>query len=594
MAALKFQMNEAERLAALKTLKILDTPAEQRFDRLASLAAHLLNAPIALISLVDENRLWFKAHFGMDVCEAPRKFSFCSHALDSYSPFIVTDAAQDPRFTNNLYVSGAPGVRFYIGIPLRGPGDQIVGTLCVIDIKPREILASDIEALQSVAEIVEGELRHVELESASTQLQRSNEKLAAIILASPLAIITCDLKQRIDVWNSSAEILIGVTANNAVGQHLGVINQALSDKLFEMCRQRPNKGVVRDELFDIQFADCNRRHLDLSVAPLKDLNGQQNGFTLVIVDVTEREQLLQQSEYEHQLLEAVLNNIDAGVAACDKSGTLTFFNRAAREYFGEPISSGAEEWAQHYQVYDASGEHLLTAEELPLYRAWMGETLKNVELIVRPSGKPERTFIANGLAYGSESARHSGAVVVLHDITAQKKLERDLKHQATHDSLTGLPNRGALMEILSGAIARAQRSGEVSALLFLDLDNFKTINDTYGHQVGDEVLIAFANRIKDVVRAADTVARLSGDEFVIVAEQLKDANVDCKIITNAVLKSINVPIAIADGLVLRTSIGVALHRGNCSADNVLKLADAAMYKAKREGGSKIYVDDSHL
>ncbi|RUO66354.1 PAS domain S-box-containing protein/diguanylate cyclase (GGDEF) domain-containing protein [Pseudidiomarina planktonica] len=594
MTPVKIPMNEAERLAALKSLQILDTPAEKRFDRLARLAAHILDAPIALISLVDENRLWFKAHFGMDVCEAPRKFSFCSHALDSYSPFIVKDAAQDPRFTNNLYVSGAPGVRFYIGIPLRGPGDHIVGTLCVLDTSTREIVTSDIDALQDVAKIVEGQLRHVELESVSAELQRSNQKLAAIILASPLAIITCDLNQHIDVWNSSAETLIGVTANNAAGKQLADISQALSDKLFEMSQQISKGGIVRDELFDIRLANGCHRHLDLSVAPLNGLDGQQNGFTLVIVDVTEREHLLQNSEHEHQLLEAVLNNLDAGVAACDESGTLTFFNRAAREYLGEPIKSGAEEWAQHYQVYDGAGEQLLKAEELPLYRAWMGETLKNVELIVRLTGKPERTFIANGSAYGSESAKHGGAVVVFHDISAQKKLEHDLKHQATHDSLTGLPNRGALMEVLAGAIARAERSGNVSALFFLDLDGFKNINDTYGHQVGDEVLKTVANRIKGAVRAADAVARLSGDEFVIVAEQLKDPKEDCKVITNTVLKSITAPLAIGHGLVLTTSIGVALHRGNCNADELLKLADAAMYKAKREGARKVCVDDSYL
>ncbi|MGQ4277251.1 diguanylate cyclase domain-containing protein, partial [Pseudidiomarina sp. E22-M8] len=94
--------------------------------------------------------------------------------------------------------------------------------------------------------------------------------------------------------------------------------------------------------------------------------------------------------------------------------------------------------------------------------------------------------------------------------------------------------------------------------------------------------------------AADTVARLSGDEFVIVAEQLKDAKADCKIITNTVLKDITAPLAIADGLVLTTSIGVALHRGNCNANKLLKLADAAMYKAKKDSVSKVCVDDSCL
>lgn len=96
------------------------------------------------------------------------------------------------------------------------------------------------------------------------------------------------------------------------------------------------------------------------------------------------------------------------------------------------------------------------------------------------------------------------------------------------------------------------------------------------------------------MRASDTVARLSGDEFVIIAEQLKDPKADCQIITNNVLKGVTGPLASTDDLLLKASIGVALHRGNCSADKLLKLADAAMYKAKREGGNKVCVDDSYL
>jgi diguanylate cyclase (GGDEF)-like protein len=270
------------------------------------------------------------------------------------------------------------------------------------------------------------------------------------------------------------------------------------------------------------------------------------------------------------------------------------FNRTARAYIGEPASVSAEQWAEHYQVYEPSGQHLLTPEQVPLYRALMGETVENVEFLVRPEGKPERTLLANGCAYGTPNSKQRGAVVVLHDITAQKELERNLKHQATHDLLTGLPNRGALMEILSGAIARAERSGDASAVLFLDLDDFKAINDTHGHLVGDQVLQLFSRRIGDAVRATDTVSRLSGDEFVVIAEQLSDGKADAQRIADKILNAISETMPLAGGLKLKTSIGIALHRGHCSADVLLSQADAAMYRAKQQGGDQAFIDASRL
>ncbi|MAL84617.1 MAG: hypothetical protein CMF11_09825 [Idiomarina sp.] len=594
MSAARPPNNEAKRLAALKSLQLLGTPAERRFDRLTRTAAHVLDAPIALVSLVDEDRLWFKSHYGIDVCEAPRDFSFCSHTLDSTQPLIIPDVAEDPRFVNNIFVKGSPGVRFYIGIPLRGPEEHIVGTLCVIDTKPRQPEASEIEVLQDLAEVVENELQHLELQSMSTQLESSNQKLAAIILASPLAIITCDMEQRIDVWNPSAAALFGVRANQVANQKLEAVSLSLSQKLSQLTRPLSEGEIVRDELFDVKLDGENVKNLDLSIAPLLNASNKQIGFTIVIVDVTEREQLLIKKEQEHKLLEAVLNNVDAGVAACDESGALTFFNRTAQEYVGEPVTSGAEEWAEHYQVFDATGERLLSTEELPLFRAWMGETVKDVELIVRPKDKPERTLVANASAYGGGSSKHAGAVVVLHDITTRKRLEQRLKHQAKHDSLTELPNRAAFMEILKGSISRAKRSGQVSALLFLDLDGFKAVNDTHGHHAGDEFLKIFAEHLRESVRESDTVARLAGDEFVIIVEQLKHAKADCRVITEKLLSLNTSEFSVEGGLTLKPSIGIALHRGHCSAEQLLKLADAAMYKAKKQVGGEVFIDDSCL
>jgi diguanylate cyclase (GGDEF)-like protein/PAS domain S-box-containing protein len=481
-----------------------------------------------------------------------------------------------------------------MGIPLRGPGGYILGTLCVIDYKSRKASKAETQILQDIAELVEDELGRQELRAVSVQLQKSTQKLASLINASPLAIISCDMEQRVDVWNPSAKQLFGHPPDDVVGRILGDINPALSNKLFELSRRAAQGELIRDVPIDLAMDDGSQKYLNLSVALLVDEENKHTGFTTIITDVTDRERQRRQTERERQLLDAVLDNVDAGVAACDQSGQLTVFNRTARTYIGDPVNLAPERWAEHYQAYDANGQHLLTLEQLPLYRALTGETVKNAEFTIRPQGKSERILLANGSAYGNSEDSLRGAVIVFHDITAQKALERELKHQATHDPLTGLPNRAALIEILSGAIARAKRSGEALAAVFLDLDGFKEINDTHGHQIGDQVLQIFSQRLKASVRNSDTVSRLSGDEFVVVLEQLKDPVADAQRVAEKILSANSAPLPIAGGLILTSSVRIALHREFGDPEELLGRADAAMYRAKQQGGSRVFIDDSSL
>ncbi len=143
---------ETLRLAALADLNVLDTRADQAYDDLTRLAASRLDAPIALITLVDSDRQWFKSRVGLQVAETPREHSFCAHAIVKPDEvFVVTDASQDPRFARNPLVVGDPGIRFYAGAPLVTSTGQTVGALCIIDRKPRTIDASDIEELRFLA-----------------------------------------------------------------------------------------------------------------------------------------------------------------------------------------------------------------------------------------------------------------------------------------------------------------------------------------------------------------------------------------------------------------------------------------------------------
>ncbi|HET7486901.1 MAG TPA: EAL domain-containing protein [Acidimicrobiales bacterium] len=185
-----------------------------------------------------------------------------------------------------------------------------------------------------------------------------------------------------------------------------------------------------------------------------------------------------------------------------------------------------------------------------------------------------------------------GTVVsaAIRDVTSRKVAEEELAHQALHDSLTGLPNRTLLADRLDHALARASRNGGEVAVLFLDLDRFKLINDSLGHAVGDGVLVALADRLQRIVRATDTVARFGGDEFVVVCEDAREGLRLADRLAEAVLQPV-----VVDGeeMFLSVSVGVAVAQGAQSAEAILRDADAAMYRAKERGRARIeYFDET--
>ncbi|MFL5356607.1 ATP-binding protein [Archangium sp.] len=175
---------EDARLAALDSLEILDTLPEAGFDDLTRLASQLCGTPIALVSLVDHYRQWFKSRVGLDAPETPREQAFCAHAILGEDLFVVEDAWHDERFHDNPLVTGAPHVRFYAGIPIRGLGGLNLGTLCVIDHEPRHLTPEQTEALAVLGRQVEAQLllrlRVRELERREEQLRSQRDTLASV------------------------------------------------------------------------------------------------------------------------------------------------------------------------------------------------------------------------------------------------------------------------------------------------------------------------------------------------------------------------------------------------------------------------------
>lgn len=158
MGAAPYPSNETQRIRALHDLHILDTVEEERFDRVTRIAARLFGVQMALVTLVDADRQWFKSHHGLELRETPRNVSFCAHAVFSQDLLIVPDATQDARFVDNPLVTGHPGIRFYAGHPLRSPTGEVVGTLCLVDPRPREFPPGDRVMLADFASMVEREL----------------------------------------------------------------------------------------------------------------------------------------------------------------------------------------------------------------------------------------------------------------------------------------------------------------------------------------------------------------------------------------------------------------------------------------------------
>jgi GAF domain-containing protein len=150
--------DEDHRISALRQLLILDTPPEERFDRVVNFASEEFDMPIVLVSLVDSERQWFKARVGIDSCETSREDSFCGHAILQDDILVVEDALRDARFHDNPFVTGAPYLRFYAGAPLQLPGGQSVGTLCMIDTKPRSLDDTDLAILGALRQLVVDEL----------------------------------------------------------------------------------------------------------------------------------------------------------------------------------------------------------------------------------------------------------------------------------------------------------------------------------------------------------------------------------------------------------------------------------------------------
>jgi len=188
MNKLKPALDETMRLQTLNALKILDTPREERFDRITKLARRLLDVPVALFSLVDDDRIWFKSRQGLDSAEMPRAGALCDYALRCETVFVVKNAAKDARFRDNPVVTESPEVRFYAGCPIKAQDGSRLGTLCVLDTVPRQVVQEDIELMQDLGQMIEDELSTLTMATTDELTMLANRRGFRMITEPMIAL----------------------------------------------------------------------------------------------------------------------------------------------------------------------------------------------------------------------------------------------------------------------------------------------------------------------------------------------------------------------------------------------------------------------
>lgn len=409
------------------------------------------------------------------------------------------------------------------------------------------------------------------------RLREAEGRLRRIANHVPLLITQFDRQRRIIFANERVRSLYGIDPRDVLGKTVAEIRGPEAGAALQPHIDRVMSGEATR--FESQSVIKGRlHHFEQHYVPDLDADGKTRGFYSVTLDITERKESEARAQASERRLAVIADALPVLIAYLDQSLHLRYANETFHHWLGMPPMAMVGR-----SLAEVLGPELYGQREPHLHAALGGRRVQ-VELSSHMQGQVRQVqndYIPDIQADG----RVAGIFVLSTDVTTLKEAQMQLAELARTDALTGLPNRRELDQRLALALVRAQREGWKLAVLFLDLDRFKTINDQQGHAVGDAVLQAFARRLLACVRATDTVVRLAGDEFVILVEGLNEAS-DATAVAEKILQAMEEPIELgALRLEAGTSIGVALHQGQPgqTAEELLAQADAALYQAKRAG-----------
>ena len=306
------------------------------------------------------------------------------------------------------------------------------------------------------------------------------------------------------------------------------------------------------------------------------------------------EHAVQRHRLQHRLSDtdvtvlSILRNINDGVIVVDKQGHVLDINPAARSILAlGPRMQPDTSWEQTFCCIDGQGENYRNSADLPLVRARNGEKFANQVAVFRVPEQLDTLLSINGQGLYDGKRELIGGVITFRDITDQTKRNNELQKLAQYDELTNLPNRSLFVEQLARAMGRSQRKSAPLAVLFIDLDRFKSVNDTLGHDTGDALLKQVAGRLRKNLRIGDLSGRWGGDEFVVCLEDFGESS-NAAAAAQKLLLVLSEKYEIGSSEVYTTpSIGIAMYpESGEAADRLIKAADLAMYEAKKRGGGR--------
>lgn len=418
-----------------------------------------------------------------------------------------------------------------------------------------------------------------------TRHRRNEEELGAILNSISEGLIAIDTHAGIVRANANAQELLGVSTS-AIGEcHI-------KEYLPELATQKPPwEAVLIDGKsqqgvnFELVGLDGERRLMDMDCGPIRGTGDNITGAVLVLRDITQRKA----AEDQLRLAANVFTHAREGIVITDAVGTIVNINKAFTQITGyqreEVIGKSTQILKSNCHEDDF---YIAMLRSLVDQGYWIGEIWnrrKNGELY------PEMLTIS---AVRDADGKTQQYVGLFFDITTQKAQQKQLEYIAHYDAVTHLPNRVLLADRLHQAMSHAQECEHLVAVVYLDLDGFKEVNDRYGHTLGDQLLLIIAQRMKETMREEDTIARLGGDEFVAVFIDLADTT-DSQPLLKRLLAAVAQPVQIGGvKLQVSASVGVTFYpqMEDVDADQLLRQADQAMYQAKLSGKNRYHLFDA--
>jgi len=418
------------------------------------------------------------------------------------------------------------------------------------------------------------------------RLRRARDHYVALYEKMPAAMHSGDSEDRIVAVSDAWLRLLGYERHQVIGrkasefivtQGSGTAGSALRPTIFEA-------GYIDNAR--IQLRCKTGEPIDVSYSAVVDSDRDDNQilYSAVIENVSNEVSLSRELETERDLMQVTLKSIGDGVLTTNLEQSITFINPVAEAILGIDSSAGTgRKFQEVVQLFDQdTGKPLID----PLAKVILDRSihvLPDSTCIRSASG--EVYNVKNSIAPIMDSYGNvHGAVMVFQDVTASRAVAQQMTYLAQHDALTDLPNRVLLFDRLTQACSRSERYREDFSLIFIDVDNFKSINDTLGHEAGDQLLKVIAGRLRDNTRESDTVSRIGGDEFVVILDSLSRPE-DVSRYCEKLLRVISRPVELSGkDYLLTPSMGVAIcPRDGVDAQTLMRRADAAMYAAKAAG-----------